>query len=87
LAARLPAAASIGMMNRNRPTSIVIPLVRLYHGVFALMPANALPLLAALLVKVYRISPNPCGPPLFRLAVAGPFDPFQYPLRGIAPPS
>jgi hypothetical protein len=35
------------MMNRNRATSMVMPIVRLYQGVFALMPAKALPLLPA----------------------------------------
>ena len=50
LAARLPAAASIGMMIRNLPMRIARPIVRLYQGVLALMPANELPLLAAPLV-------------------------------------
>ena len=50
LAARLPAAASSGSRNRKRPTSIASPSVRLYQGVFAVMPANALPLLPVPLV-------------------------------------
>src|SRR5580704_13394890 len=78
-AARLPAAASSGMINRKRPTSMVIPPARLYHGEFPLMPPNALPLLAALLLNRYRISANPCGPPLLRFPVAAPNAPFQYP--------
>src|ERR1700723_2493778 len=77
LAARFPATANIGIMMRNRPASIVMPSVRLYQGVFALMPANALPLLAAELEYAYKISENPCGPLLFKLEVAGPLDPFQ----------
>src|SRR6185312_3046020 len=43
-AARLPATASIGMMTRNRPRSIASPRVRLYQGVLAFSPPNALPL-------------------------------------------
>ena len=42
--ARLPAAASIGMMIRKRPMSIAMPIVPLYQGVFAFKPAKALPL-------------------------------------------
>ena len=44
-AARLPAAASSGIRNRNRPIHMASPIVRLYQGVFALIPAKALPLL------------------------------------------
>ena len=50
LAARLPATASSGMRIRKRPISIARPIVRLYQGVLALMPANALPLLPVPLV-------------------------------------
>ena len=50
LLARLPAAASAGMMNRNRPNSIARPSVRSYHGVLTVMPANALPLFSDALV-------------------------------------
>ena len=49
-AARLPATASSGSRNRNRPMIIASPMVRLYQGVLALMPANALPLLPVPLV-------------------------------------
>jgi hypothetical protein len=35
------------MMNRNRATSMSMASVRLYQGVFALMPAKALPLFPA----------------------------------------
>src|SRR5579863_3966670 len=45
--ARFPAMASAGMMNRNRPTSMSRPSVRPYHGVLALIPPKALPLLPA----------------------------------------
>ena len=45
--ARLPAMANAGMMNRNLPTSMSSPMVRLYQGVLALIPAKALPLLPA----------------------------------------
>ena len=50
LAARLPATASSGMMNRKRPISIARPSVRLYQGVLRVMPAKALPLLPVPLV-------------------------------------
>ena len=33
------------MIRKNRPTSIVIPKVVFIHGVLAVMPANADPLL------------------------------------------
>src|SRR4029077_2293695 len=71
-AARLPAIARAGMMNRNLPTSMSRPMVRLYQGVLALIPAKALPLLPAPLEYVYRISEKTCGPPLFKFAVVGP---------------
>ena len=44
---RLPAIASGGMIMKNRPKSIVTPIVVLYQSVFALRPPNADPLLAA----------------------------------------
>src|SRR5437879_12922574 len=72
LPARLLAIASAGMMKRNLAISMSIPSVRLYQGVFALIPAKALPLLPAPLVYVYMISENPCGPPLLVFAAAGP---------------
>ncbi len=49
-AARLPAAASSGIRNRNRPINCASPSVRSYQGVFTVIPANALPLLPVLLV-------------------------------------
>src|ERR1700694_3895454 len=70
--ARLPAIARAGMMKRNLPTNISRPIVRLYQGVLALIPPKALPLFPAALEYVYRISENPCAPPLFKFAVAGP---------------
>src|SRR5256885_17045909 len=42
---RLPAIASIGMIIRNRPTSVDIPIATLYHFVFAFNPPKAEPLL------------------------------------------
>ena len=45
--ARLPAIASIGMIIKNRPMSIVKPPAMLYQGVFVVNPANAEPLLPA----------------------------------------
>ena len=48
------------------------PMLRLYQGVLALMPAKALPLLPVPLVYAYRISANPCGPALLTFAAAGP---------------
>src|ERR1700682_1340242 len=79
LEARLPAIARAGMMKRNLPTNISRPIVRLYQGVLALIPAKALPLLPAPLEYAYRISEKPWGPPLFVFAMAGPGG-FQYPL-------
>ena len=72
LAARLPAIARAGIMKRNLEISMSMPIVRLYQGVLALIPAKALPLFPAPLEYVYRISENPCAPPLFKFAVAGP---------------
>src|ERR1700681_4041011 len=71
-AARLPAIARAGIMNRNLAISISMPIVRLYQGVLALIPAKALPLFPAALEYVYRISEKPCGPPLLVFAVVGP---------------
>src|SRR6266850_4409660 len=45
LRARFPAIASIGMIMKNLPTNIVMPIVVLYQSVFAEMPAKAEPLL------------------------------------------
>src|ERR1700686_4528206 len=72
LAARLPAIARAGMMNKNLEINMSRPIVRLYQGVLALIPGNALPLFPAALVYEYRISEKPCGPPLFKFAVADP---------------
>ncbi len=49
-AARRPAIASSGISIRKRPISIAKPMVVLYQGVLALMPAKALPLLPVALV-------------------------------------
>src|ERR1019366_2290300 len=77
-AARLPAIASAGIMKRNLAINISRPIVRLYQGVLALIPAKALPLFPAALEYVYRISDRPCAALLFVFAVAGPGE-FQYP--------
>ena len=45
--ARLPAMASIGIIMKNRPISMVIAPATLYQGVFPFKPANAEPLLPA----------------------------------------
>src|ERR1035437_5536911 len=76
--ARLPAIAKAGIIKRNLPTSMSRPMVRLYQGVLAFIPAKALPLLPAALDNVYRISDRPCAALLFVFAVAGPGE-FQYP--------
>src|SRR5581483_2024389 len=70
--ARLPAMARAGMMNRNLAISMSIPRVRLYQGVLALIPANALPLLPAPLEKAYRISENPWAALFAVFATAAP---------------
>ena len=44
LLARFPAIANIGMIMKNRPTSIAMPIVVLYQSVFAEIPAKAEPL-------------------------------------------
>ena len=55
--------ASAGMMKESSNQHIRDQSIRLYHGVFALIPANALPLLPApMLENAYRISEKPCGP-------------------------
>src|ERR1039457_627169 len=76
--ARLPAMAKAGIIKRNLPTSMSRPMVRLYQGVLALIPAKALPLFPAPLEYAYRISDRPCAALLFVFAVAGPGE-FQYP--------
>src|SRR5262245_54254984 len=45
--ARLPATASMGIIMKKRPTSIVIAPAVLYQGVLVVNPANADPLLPA----------------------------------------
>src|SRR5581483_8541661 len=60
--ARLPAIASIGMIMKKRPISIVKAPAMLYQGVLVVKPANAEPLLPACEVKEYRIWLRPCGP-------------------------
>src|SRR6476646_4055067 len=60
--ARLPAMASMGMIMKKRPTSMVMAPAVLYQGVFAVKPAKADPLLPAWEENAYRISLRPCGP-------------------------
>src|SRR5580692_5554501 len=57
--ARLPAMASIGMIMKNRPTSMVIAPDVLYQSVLPFSPPNAEPLLPAMDVKAYRIWVKP----------------------------
>src|SRR5215813_11921674 len=70
--ARLPAIASMGMIIRNRPASVVRPMVVSYHGVFTVKPPKAEPLLPAPEVKAYRIWLKPCGPGFEMLEVPNP---------------
>src|SRR5512143_3740756 len=70
--AKLPAIAIMGMIIRNRPTSIVIAPAALYQRVLVVSPANADPLLPACDVKAYRISVKPCGPGFNMLEVPNP---------------
>src|SRR5262249_60472828 len=60
-----PAIPRIGMIMRKRPTIMVMASVMFHHGVLALSPPNAEPLLPAPLVYAYSISLSPCGPALF----------------------
>ena len=46
-----PASPMIGTIMANRPINIANPRVVLYQGVFAVSPANALPLFAVAEVK------------------------------------
>ena len=46
--ARLPAIASMGMIMKNRPTSMVIAPAVLYQSVLPFNPANAEPLFPAM---------------------------------------
>src|SRR5207245_1430571 len=69
LPARLPAIARMGMWEIKRPNSVAKPVVVLYQSVFALIPANADPLLPAADVKAYRTCDSPCGPALVMLEV------------------
>src|SRR5512139_16367 len=62
--AKLPASASTGTMNRNRPISMATASTVLYQGVLVDSPAKALPLLATADEKAYRISLKPWGPAL-----------------------
>src|SRR5580658_2838993 len=57
--ARLPAMASIGMIMKNRPISMVIAPDVLYQRVFPLSPPKAEPLLPAMDVKAYKICVKP----------------------------
>ena len=45
-----PAAANNGISMQKRPINIAKPMVKLYQGVFGLMPPNPLPLLPVPLV-------------------------------------
>src|SRR5215469_7931422 len=60
--ARLPAMASMGMIIKKRPTSMVTAPETLYQLVLPFSPPNADPLLPACETNEYRISLSPCGP-------------------------
>jgi len=49
---------------KNRPSSVAIPVVASYQGVFAFSPANAEPLFPVADVYPYKICDSPCGPGL-----------------------
>src|SRR4029077_11813741 len=72
LPARLPAMASIGMIIKNRPASMVTARVVSYQGVLTVNPPKADPLLPAPETKAYKISLRPCGPGLRMLEVPKP---------------
>ena len=57
--ARLPAIASMGMIMKKRPISMVIAPDVLYQRVFPFRPPKAEPLLPAMDVKAYRIWVKP----------------------------
>src|ERR1700686_5683783 len=57
--ARLPAMDSMGIIMKNRPTSMVIAPEVLYQRVFPFSPPKAEPLLPAMDVKAYRIWVKP----------------------------
>src|SRR3984957_3420901 len=57
--ANFPAIASIGMIMKNRPTSMVIAPALLYQRVFPFNPPKAEPLLPAMDVNAYRIWVSP----------------------------
>src|ERR1700677_4420927 len=67
--ARLPAIASIGMIMKNRPSSMSKPILVSYHGVLTVSPPKAEPLLPAPETYAYSICVNPCGPGLLMPAV------------------
>src|SRR4029077_3084346 len=71
--ARLPAMASMGMIMKNRPTSIVIAPEVLYQSVFPFRPPKAEPLFPAMEVKAYKIWVKPWGPGLLMLDVPNPW--------------
>src|ERR1039458_9857910 len=70
--ARLPAIASMGMIIRKRPISMVKPMVVLYQSVLGFKPPNAEPLLPAPETNAYNIWLKPCGPGLEMLEVPKP---------------
>ena len=52
------------MIGRSCPIIIASASAALYQAVLPLNPANALPILAAELIKAYSTSDRPCGPAL-----------------------
>ena len=60
--ARLPAIASVGMIMKKRPNSMVIAPAVLYQGVLVVNPAKAEPLLPACEVTHKESRLNRAGP-------------------------
>src|SRR6185437_3907576 len=59
LRARLPAIASMGMIIRQRPISVLIPSAALYQNVLPLRPPKAEPLFPAVETKAYSTCVSP----------------------------
>src|SRR6202022_110850 len=70
---RFPAMASMGMIIKNRPASMVRPIVTSYHSVFTVSPPKADPLFAVPDTYAYNISLRPCGPGFAIPDVPNPF--------------
>ena len=75
LLARLPAIASIGMIIRNRPTSIVMAPAVLYQSVFASQSGESGAVVPRLRSERIQDSLSPCGPGFKMLEVPNPAPP------------